>query len=173
MVTGIDTGLGCGAIVRGASLAAVPWANRGGVTRVIADRPGAFRLSLATIAADGPFSRLPGLWRHFALVAGRVVLTGDLAHRLDDGSRPIAFDGARAVHAVLAGGPALALNLMVPDAAPRLGLSRSEGGTVEDAVAIFACGPVTIEGAIALAPHDTLLPDRPLRFSGRALVVLR
>jgi hypothetical protein len=54
-----------------------------------------------------------------------------------------------------------------------LGLSRSEGGTVEDAVAIFACGPVTIEGATALAPHDTLLPDRPLRFSGRALVVLR
>ncbi len=173
VVTGIDTGLGCGEIVRASSLAAVPWANRGGVTRVIADRPAAFRLSLATIDAAGSFSRLPGLWRQFALVAGRVVLTGGLAHSLDDRSPPVAFDGATAVHVALAGGAALALNLMVPDAAPRLTLARSEGGTFDNAVAVFACGRVTIEGGIALAPHDTLLPGQPLRFSGRALVVVR
>jgi environmental stress-induced protein Ves len=159
-------------VVRAASLVAVPWANGGGVTRVIADRP-QFRLSLATIASEAPFSRLPGLIRHFALVTGRVDLTGPNAcfpAVCDAMSSPLTFPGACPVHAVPRSGPALALNLMVPTDAPPLRLQRCDAGMLDDVVAVFACDAIVIDG-MALEPHDTLFPDGPVHLSGRALVV--
>lgn len=169
---GIGQGMAERAIVRAASLVAVPWANGGGVTRVLVDRPGAFRLSLATIDGEGPFSRFPGVLRHFALVAGRVDLLGPAPFplSLDAQSPPVTFGGDVPVHAGLRGGAALALNLMVPDGAPRLRLVRGEG--LLDAVAIFACAPVTVDGA-RLDAHDCMLVDGPVRVLGPALVVVR
>jgi uncharacterized protein len=160
-------------VVRVGMLAAVPWANGGGTTRVIVDRPGAFRLSLATIAAAGPFSRLPGMARQFALVAGRVDLGGAVTLSLDVLGAPIAFAGDDPIDAVPTHGPALALNLMVPDSAPALRLERRDHGLVEGALAVFACDPVVVRGAarIELAAHDTLLPQGPVHLAGRALVV--
>ena len=160
-------------VVRGGALAAVPWANGGGTTRVIVDRPGAFRLSLATIALAGPFSRLPGVARQFALVAGRVDFSGALTASLDALGAPIAFAGDDPIHAVPRHGPALALNLMVPHGAPALRLERRDHGLVEGALAVFACDPVVVLGAarIDLAAHDTLLPVGPVHLAGRALVV--
>lgn len=175
---GIGQGRAEGAIVRAASLVAVPWANGGGVTRVMVDRLGAFRLSLATIDGAGPFSRFPGVLRQFALVAGRVDLSGPAPFpvSLDALSPPVTFGGDVPVHAVPRGGAALALNLMVPDGAPRLRLVRGKG--LLDAVAIFACGPVTVDG-VPLGAHDCMLVDvrvqvlGPVQVSGPALVVLR
>lgn len=155
-----------------AALIAVPWANGGGVTRVIADRPGAFRLSLATIAKVGPFSHFPGFMRHFALVTGHIDLSVK-AGALDAQSPPVTFSGNLPVSATPHDGPALALNLMVPDGAPRLALVRSTGDVRVDAVAIFACGPVMIDGTVALDRHDTMLCNGPVRLIGRALVVMR
>lgn len=157
-----------GTVVRASALIAVPWANGGGQTRVIADRP-EFRLSLATIDAEGPFSAFPGLIRHFALVAGHVNLS-PVALSLDPSSLPVTFEGALAVFARPYGGPALALNLMVPAQCPPLQLDRVDGGDCVDAVAVFACAPITVDG-VALAAHDTLFPSRPVRLSGRALVM--
>lgn len=159
-------------VVRAAALVAVPWANGGGVTRVIADRP-QFRLSLATIAGEGPFSTLPGLVRHFALVTGRVDLSGataGLPAMLDAISAPITFPGDVPIHAVPRSGPALALNLMVPTDAQSLRLERTEGGVVANALAVFACDAIKVDG-LALEPHDTLFPDGSVRVVGRALVV--
>jgi environmental stress-induced protein Ves len=159
-------------IVRETALVAVPWANRGGVTRVIAERPG-WRLSLATIAAKGPFSLFPGLVRHFALVAGTVELRradGTLLARLDAQAPPLTFAGDDAVHADPGDAPALALNLMVPAAAPRLRLERWQAGHVPDALAVFACAAICANGA-ALAAHDTLFPAGAVALSGPALVV--
>ena len=160
------------AIVHGSALIAVPWANGGGVTRVIADRPGAFRLSLATIAADGPFSHFPGFMRHFALVSGCVALSCQ-AGTIDALSPPVTFRGDQPVAARLCDGPALAVNLMVPDGAPGLRLIRSAGDVALDAVAIFACEPVVVDGVGALDIHDTMVCNGPVRWVGRALVVVR
>jgi len=159
-------------VVRAAALVAAPWVNGGGVTRVIADGP-LFRLSLATIAGEGPFSLLPGVLRHFALVTGRVDLVGTapcFPAMLDAISAPITFSGDVAVHATPRSGPALALNLMVPPGTPPLRLERSDGGVLPDARAVFACDAVSIDG-LALAPHDTLFPTGAVRLVGRALVV--
>lgn len=159
-------------IVRNAALVAVPWANGGGVTRIIADRP-EWRLSLATIAAMGPFSLFPGVVRHFALVAGHVLLRradGSVLARLDAQSPPLTFAGEAPVHADPGEAPALALNLMMPAAAPRLRLERWQAGRVGDALAITACAAIAANDA-ALAPYDTLFPAGVVDVSGPVLVV--
>jgi len=159
-------------VLRATALVAVPWVNGGGVTRVIADRRGAFRLSLATIAKAGPFSPFPGVTRHFALVSGRIDLTGQPG-TLDAHSLAVTFPGDLPVCATPHDGPALALNLMVPDDAPALELVRATGDRQIDAIAIFACEPLMIDGAMVLDIHDTLLCNGPVRVVGRALVVMR
>lgn len=63
-----------------ADLPAAPWGNGAGVTCEIARGPAAddgawdWRLSVACIAQDGPFSSLPGIDRQSALLAGAVRL---------------------------------------------------------------------------------------------------
>ena len=157
-----------GVIVRAAALIEVPWANGGGVTRVIADQAN-FRLSLATIVQAGPFSPFPGMTRHFALVTGQVALQ-PYATVVSATSPALIFPGHDAVHAAPLAGPALALNLMVPDGAPDLHLERFAGGDLAGAVAVFACNAITVDG-MHLAPHDTLFPTGPVHLTGPALVV--
>ncbi|WP_428333808.1 HutD family protein [Novosphingobium sp.] len=158
--------------MRAGALVAVPWANGGGMTRVIADRPGAFRLSLATIADAGPFSLFPGFTRVFALVSGRVDLTGQ-SGTLDVRSAPVMFSGDEPMAAALPDGTALALNLMVPDGAPPLAMVRHSGDGHRDAVAVFACAPVVVDGTVALDIHDTMVCSGVVRVAGCALVVVR
>ena len=116
-------------VVVAAACVPQPWANGGGTTRDLAIgrsaalaelAPGPafdWRLSLADIDRDGPFSRLPGVERVFALVDGAVALAFDEAGAsalcdADADADPIAFDGERAPHASLHhGAPARALNL--------------------------------------------------------------
>ena len=166
-----------GVVVPIAGCDPVPWANGGGITRVIATRAGVYRLSLATIAEPGPFSPCPALVRHFALVAGAVGLSGPDAPfpvDLDTASPPLTFAGHSAVHAVVHAGPALALNLMVPVGAPPLQMERCDDGVVRNALAVFACAPLWVDlasGRVDLALHDTLFPDGSFRVTGPALVV--
>lgn len=100
-----------------AGLAATPWKNGGGTTREIAsasDNCGLlWRLSLAEIARDGPFSAFPGLARIFTPVGQAPVLL-DLpgASHLVGRLEPFAFDGDLAVGARLPAGPARALNVI-------------------------------------------------------------
>jgi environmental stress-induced protein Ves len=105
-----------------ATLQAAPWKNGGGSTTEIAVwPPGAdfeafdWRISLATIAADGPFSIFPGIDRTLTLVDGGGV---DLA--LDDGRsvalRPdhptFVFAGEWKIEARLAHGETTDFNVM-------------------------------------------------------------
>jgi len=89
----------------------VAWLNGGGLTRELARGPGAtaqadfgWRLSLADIERDGPFSSMAGCDRSFALVEGAVSLEfneGRLA--LDARSDPVQFAGEAAPMAELRG----------------------------------------------------------------------
>jgi environmental stress-induced protein Ves len=111
---------------------AVPWKNGGGTTREIVCLPAgagfddfAWRASVATIAADGPFSVFPGVDRSITLLCGGGVhlraLDGDLDHRLDGPCEPFAFDGGRPVHAALLDGESQDFNVMT-----RRGRCRAE-----------------------------------------------
>ena len=105
-----------------AKLAAVPWKNGGGSTReVLCWPPGSdldhfdWRVSIATIAADGPFSVFAGVDRHIMLLRGDGVrLEGEgVQHRLDTPLEPFAFSGDAALRCALLGGESTDFNLMV------------------------------------------------------------
>lgn len=101
------------------SAPATPWRNGGGVTRELLAWPGPqdwrLRISVADIAADGPFSAFPGVRRWFVLLSGEGVALdfADTRQMLQPGDAPLAFDGAAAPGCRLLGGPVRDLNLMV------------------------------------------------------------
>ena len=131
-------------VIDPAACAPVAWRNGGGVARELAAAGGVpggegppfdWRLSLAGIERDGPFSPLAGVDRVFAPIEGRVSLafdapaaTGSGAARVapsrrdvvavrrtvDADAPPLRFDGEAAPRATLeGGGRCVALNLMV------------------------------------------------------------
>ncbi len=104
-----------------AALPATPWKNGGGSTREIACWPqGAgfddflWRVSIARIAASGPFSRFAGVDRVITLLEGDGVrLQGHgVNHRLDQPLAPFAFSGDNAIDCTLLGGPSSDFNVM-------------------------------------------------------------
>ncbi|MFI5084957.1 MAG: HutD family protein [Actinomycetales bacterium] len=108
-------------IVRYAELPPARWANGGGTTRVLAskylgDGDAAelqWRLSIAEVAAAGPFSAYPGLDRILTVVAGELVLlTIDGAEQPLERYRPHKFSGDSEAGASLPTGPVMDLNVM-------------------------------------------------------------
>ena len=111
-------------VLRLADVPATPWRNGGGVTHELlagpsasssADAPWRWRLSVAVIAANGPFSAFPGVRRWFTVIEGAGVeldLHGrTLVRRCED--TPLSFDGAAAPACRLIDGPTRDLNLML------------------------------------------------------------
>ncbi len=108
----------------------VPWANGGGTTREVAAMPETgpngsqhnadvapwrWRLSIADVDTDGPFSVLPGVQRTIAMLHGDgfVLAVGDREPvRIDAAFRPFRFDGAESTSCKLIGGGVVDLNLM-------------------------------------------------------------
>lgn len=112
------------------TLPAKPWKNGGGLTREIACWPAVagfdhfdWRLSIATIASDGPFSVFAGTDRVITLLEGAGVhlSTGDGAinHHLDTPWTPFAFPGEAPIHGRLLAGDCADLNVMTRRAACR------------------------------------------------------
>ena len=95
------------------------WRNDGGWTREIAIGGDAddwdWRISVAEVEADGPFSAFPGIEREIVLLAG-----AGMRFEFDDGEQAsltpesprLRFDGGRALHSRLIDGPTRDFNLM-------------------------------------------------------------
>ena len=115
-------------LVSTSDAAPVPWKNGGGVTRELLRLPAdstddwTLRISVADIAADGPFSPFPGITRWFAVLAGAGVRLSfpDCVLDLTPHDLPLCFDGAVAPGCALLAGATRDLNVMV----------RSDRGTV-------------------------------------------
>ena len=104
-----------------ANLSPVSWKNGGGSTTEIAVFPPDagfdefdWRVSLATISADGPFSLFPGVERTLVLVEGHgMTLDIDGEPTLVSKADPVAaFDGESRVEAKLNRGPSTDFNVM-------------------------------------------------------------
>lgn len=106
-------------LIRLADVPPVPWRNGGGVTRELLAAPAAegwsWRISVAEVGADGPFSAFEGVERWFAVLeGGGVELQVDgHRHRLRPGDPALRFDGGAATHCRLIDGPTRDLNLML------------------------------------------------------------
>ncbi|MFC7360242.1 HutD/Ves family protein [Nocardioides astragali] len=102
-------------IVRSDEVVPQPWANGGGTTReLLRDDDGAWRISLADIGADGPFSAFPGRHRLLTLVEGPVLdLEVDGEAHVVEPHRPFAFSGDAVVVASVPEGAVRVLNVVV------------------------------------------------------------
>jgi environmental stress-induced protein Ves len=154
-----------------------PWKNGGGVTRELlrvvppgaADADWLLRISLADIAADGPFSPFAGVTRWFAVIEGPGVRlhwaagAARAARELDmrPGDPPVEFDGADAPEGRLLDGPTRDLNVMVRADEARAELALVQAGQAwrcgPRACGVFAVQALTLrrEGCapLALAPR--------------------
>ena len=136
------------------SLPVTPWKNGGGTTQEIACwPPGArlsdfgWRVSIATIAAPGPFSVFAAIDRSIMLLEGEGVRLrsrdGRIDHRLDVPHRPFAFAGDAEIDCTLQGGASSDFNVMT-----RRGQWQADVRVLGGAAAIEA------------APHGVLLALR-------------
>jgi len=132
---------------------AQPWRNGGGSTRELLAWPTAqewiFRISLAQVAQDGPFSSFPGIERWIALVegAGMTLSFAAGAEHLSIGREPVRFDGALAPVCSLERGATLDLNLMVDRSRGAGLLARAGDAEWTDESewrGVFAASPCTL-----------------------------
>ncbi len=162
-------------------VALTPWRNGGGTTRELVVFPVRenwhWRMSVADIERDGPFSQFEGVQRWFAVLsgAGARLSTGGAEHLLTPESDALAFDGNALTQCSLVSGATRDFNLMV-----REGRGRMERVSGDRALAVASGSAValwsgdsaaraTFEGqTIELKPHS--LAWRHLDLGGRVEV---
>lgn len=107
-------------IIRAAAYKRMPWKNGGGETSEIAISPAGadlatmdWRLSIATVASDGPFSSFPGMDRTLCVLSGALRLdVAGVRTDLTESSPPFAFSGDAKTGGALLRGPVADLNVM-------------------------------------------------------------
>jgi environmental stress-induced protein Ves len=109
-------------LIRARDCLTTPWKNGGGsTTEVVAEPAGTsldtfdWRISMASVAADGPFSEFPDIDRTLAVIKGSGLLLtigNNATVTLDCGSDPISFPGDIATSARLIAGEITDLNVM-------------------------------------------------------------
>lgn len=183
-------------ILRAADRTAAPWKNGGGVTREIAAWPEgagtadfAWRVSLAEVESDGPFSGFPGVDRILTLAegAGMDLTVGGARRLVDERYAPQHFPGDLPTDCRLLGGPVVNFNVMY-----HRDRVRARGAVVRGELALAALpdetllvvaleGPATLHRPEVAGPRTelgrydaVLLRDSPacvIRTEGRVAVV--
>jgi environmental stress-induced protein Ves len=163
-------------VLRAENYRRMPWKNGGGETVEIAVFPQAaglddfgWRISMATVATDGPFSVFPGIDRTLSILTGNgmaLTIAGDEAVLLQTHSQPLAFAADVAVSATLKDGPITDLNVMTRRGAFAHHVEHvSEAGSHAipangDRIALIACAPLTLtsgDSVTQLSGLDTVL----------------
>ena len=168
-------------IVRAGDCQVMPWKNGGGsTTEIAAGPPGAsldgfdWRISMARVASDGPFSHFAGIDRTLALVEGggmELTIEGQGSVILSRGSDPLIFPGDVSVSARLLEGAITDLNVMTRRGRYTHQLSRLApsqpaqiGDDVDVALVLVLGGSAEVEAAGAhapLGPGDSLILRAP------------
>ena len=153
----------------------MPWKNGGGSTTEIAIHPGGsnisgtgfiWRVSIAEVATNGPFSRFAGIDRHIMTIAGNGIVLDVQNHSAIDLSQrymPCEFSGDWNVEGRLIDGPVRDFNLMVARARANGSLtvdlvtSRKRYATDGHALLLHVLeGDATAEARV-IAEGDTLI----------------
>jgi environmental stress-induced protein Ves len=183
-------------IIHKSAFLEMPWANGAGVTTELFvhkdEHSGRilWRLSVAGVDTDGPFSHFPGYDRILVLMAGhglRLNHADDTRHELDKVYDLAVFPGDVATHATLCGGPVKDFNVIVDRAGFRSAVTVVQaGGTcvrvAADVLAVFAVDndlEIVDPGRVGyrVSRADLLLVDGPRSgdwaFSGATAIVTR
>lgn len=137
--------------------APVPWRNSGGITHELAAWPDLsawrWRISVAEVARDGPFSRFEGIDRHFAVLSGAGVrLTfADRTVSLTAQDPAFSFAGDAACDCRLLAGTTLDFNLMCQGFQARLERFTRTAWHLQaepgDTVGFYAIEPARLQAA--------------------------
>ena len=164
-------------IIRASAGRRTRWKNGGGETMEIAIAPAGaslddfdWRISMATVASDGPFSVFAGVDRTICILDGagvRLVIDAEPARELNTTSAPLPFSGDAAAHSTLIDGVVTDFNVMTRrgrfrHVVERIFLDASDVREVPAAVRGVFCqsGVVSMEtpqGRERLEPRDTML----------------
>ena len=165
-------------IIRADHLHRVPWKNGGGSTAELAVHPpGAgldgfgWRLSMADVQGEGPFSSFPGIDRTLVLLHGDGLLLelNGTRRRVDETAPILSFSGDSVTTAKLTGGSVRDLNVMTRRGHFSHSVAYIEAGSVEvDQTTLLlatarACTVTHGNDVYRLAHLDALLITPPLR----------
>ena len=119
-------------IIRFSELIEIPWKNGGGITRDISSAcvngTLIWRISMADVEHDGPFSEFYGLVRILTVVRGKgMVLESQDINLQADPRHPVRFDGSTQIRARLKSGASSNLNVMYDPAHCDADVSVVEG----------------------------------------------
>jgi environmental stress-induced protein Ves len=171
-------------IVHAVDAVVMPWRNGGGSTREYLREPADdedfdWRLSVAEVATDGPFSAFPGVDRILVLLAGNgmELRSAERSVVLGEPLQHLAFSGEAGIQAHLLDGPTTDLNLMWRRDRYRavVATARGTGRLQLDAagvsLAFVAAGSATVDGH-TLAQGDVVQFTGHLAAWGDATLVL-
>lgn len=161
----------------------MPWKNGGGETSEIAISPPAatldaldWRVSMAVVSQDGPFSIFPGVDRTLSILDGAGMDLdfgeGGGVHAVTAASAPLSFGADRPLYARLRGGTITDLNVMTRRDRYRHTVQRLEinsalqiTSTADQSLVFCERGEVTCvasDGAgFSLEPRDCIRLDEP------------
>lgn len=180
-----------GRILRSNGYQRMPWRNGGGTTTEIwkAASPAGetlWRLSIADVASDGPFSEFPGIDRWIMVISGKgmeLTIEAMGAKRLDRPFEPLFFSGEAKTDCRLIDGPIRDFNFMIARSFGKgtLQVSRLTPGMAaplgENTAAIHVLsGSVEIEtnDVRALAVGDSWITEQPgkVKVTGNAMLAV-
>jgi environmental stress-induced protein Ves len=148
-------------IIRNEDLVRVPWKNGGGTTAEVAAFPEGssfdtfgWRISMADVASDGPFSVFPGVDRTLIVVEGDGIELDveGIAYPLDRNAPKLSFSGDDMTAGRLLSGPIRDLNVMT-----RRGQFRHRTRFVESGVALLSDDTATAFLVALDGPFDVTL----------------
>lgn len=166
----------------------MPWKNGGGETAEIAVAPAAaaldtfdWRISMARVDGDGPFSAFAGIERTLTVLDGagiRLQVVGRDAVELTPGSAPYSFPADLATSAALLGGPITDFNVMtrrgrVSQRVRRETLSAASIVPAGALLTVLFCVDGDLQASagtatLSVGPRDTVLfgpEDAPVRIA--------
>jgi environmental stress-induced protein Ves len=160
-------------ILRSGDYQKMPWKNGGGTTTEIFKSTGAdgqvhWRLSIADVAGDGPFSEFPDIDRWIMMVEGKgmeLTISGLGTKRIEKPFEPLAFSGDAKTDCKLLDGPIRDFNLMVARNHAQgnlqvVTLSAGETRTFErDVAALHVLDGCVERAGEVLAVGDTLIAE--------------
>ncbi|MFJ6419071.1 HutD family protein [Paeniglutamicibacter sp. NPDC091659] len=188
-----------GTVIAYSGISPAPWRNGGGVTRQIASGklglsgnlvtvPGDdwdWRLSIADVESEGPFSAFAGMARILTVIEGEgLAITIDGVEQRLDRYTPLLFDGGAVTSATLPAGPIRDFNLIT-----RTGTVNGQVGLVElspehprklvaGQLGVLLKGQARLQdgdsGERAMGRYDTVVGggESPLAISGSGLLAV-
>ncbi|GLS22752.1 hypothetical protein GCM10007874_57720 [Labrys miyagiensis] len=178
-------------LIRFADLTPKPWKNGGGTTTEIAVSPeGAgfddfdWRLSVADVASDGPFSLFPAIDRTLTLIEGKglvMAIDGREPVPLTPASAPLSFPGDVPVTATLIDGPIRDFNVMtrrgrfshtVTKHDLKAGTAEVKDGSLTILLSLGG-GTLDIDGAVMdMALGDVVFLDKAVTLAGTHKILI-